>query len=85
MTYKQKKYAGFDFIEVGHFYESNDSHDVRWNGKNISINLCIKLIDPSICKIGESAYLILVEDDVMYAGEYSYNFEDRWLKKEKYV
>ncbi len=76
--------AGFEFIKVGEFYEDEDAIEAKVNGIKSSFNLCIKFIDNNIRKVGESAYVVMVGDDIVYVGEYSFNFQDRWLRQEKY-
>jgi hypothetical protein len=77
--------AGFKFIEVGIFYVSDEPLEAKYNGKNTLASVCIKLRHDTFKKVGESAYILFVDEDLVYVGEYSYNLEDRWLKKGKYV
>ncbi len=72
---------GFDFVKIGEFYENKEPLITR-NKK--PYNLCINLIDDGFAKLGESAYVVLVEDEIRYVGEYVYNFKDRWLRQEIY-
>lgn len=80
-----KTISGFKFVKIGEFYKCDEPYQVKFEGKEISIDLSIKLISDMFKQSDESAYLIFVNDNLVYVGEYSYNFEDRWLRKSKYV
>ena len=74
----------FEFIKVGSFCLSKTHLKYKYNSQQAETNLCIKLLYEGIQKLGESAYLIFVKNEPVYVGEYSYNFESRWLRKSKY-
>ena len=83
--FEEKKVAGFSFIKIGKFYNNEESIPVKYEGKNIDITLSLNLFNDEFKKIGESAYLIFSDNDLMYVGEYSFNLKDRWLRNGEYV
>ncbi|MEY8241892.1 MAG: hypothetical protein RPT25_16210 [Cycloclasticus sp.] len=80
-----KSVAGFDFIKTGTFYRASSSITRKYKGKDEALYLSLKLIDEDIKRVGESAYLLLVDDELVYVGEYSRNLANRWLVKGNYV
>ncbi len=86
MKFTYKNESGFNFVKVGEFYKSSESLTVTYKGKKYDIDLAINFIDEVFKNSDESAYLILINDtERVYVGEFSYNLEDRWLRKGKYV
>ena len=80
-----KEVLGFKFVKVGEFYLTDKPYPVTFDGKQDSIKVCIKLVDELFLNSDESAYLVYVEDEIFYVGEFSYSLKDRWLRRENYV
>ncbi len=81
-----KDVAEFRFMKIGNFYLNECTESVKYNGKKVELRLSMKLINENFKKLGESAYLLFVDDDqLMYVGEYSFNLNDRWLRNGDYV
>jgi hypothetical protein len=80
-----KEILGFKFVKVGDFQISENPHPVTFNGQKDQINVCLQLVDESFMKSDESAYLIYVEDKLVYVGEFSYSLKDRWLRTKNYI
>lgn len=76
-----KNIYGFDFLKVGYFYNNDKPLETR-NGEKY--HLCINFIDEQMPLLGESAYVVMVGDEIKYVGEYLYNLKDRWLRKDIY-
>lgn len=83
--FEEKKVAGFTFIRIGDFYHNETPIIVKYKGKETPITLSLKLFNDEFKKIGESAYLIFSDEELMYVGEYSFNLADRWLRNGEYV
>jgi len=85
VQFEEKKIAGFSFIKIGKFYNNKKPIFVKYEGKDTPITLSLYLINDEFKKIGESAYLIFSDNQLMYVGEYSFNLKDRWLRNGEYV
>ena len=69
------------FVKVGSFYIA----DEPWTGydKKHGYWKVISKFQPvhdAVLKADENVYLVIVNDDIVYVGEYIYNLEDRWFK-----
>lgn len=76
-----KNVIGFEFVEVGEFYINEKPLNVTYDGKPDIVSVSLKLVNDEIKKVGESAYLVYVDDELAYVGEYLYNLENRWIKR----
>ena len=81
----------FTFNHVGDFYrnEIRSKKQYSWGDKNNKqkghLYTCINLFDDDFDKATELAYLVTVDEEVMYVGEFSNSFRDRWLITENYI
>ena len=92
---KQKlNVAGFDFIKLGHAYlcerallpkGKNAGKPLIYNKKELDWRVALKFDDERFRQVGESAYLVTLNGDVVYVGEYSNTFESRWLRDGQYI
>lgn len=80
-----KNIAGFQFMKIGKFYNNEIPLEAKYQGENILHYLSLELENDDMKKLEESAYLIYSEDELKYVGEYSFNLQDRWLRKGTYV
>ena len=85
MELNYREVMGFKFVKVGEFYLSDKPYPVTFNGKADCIKVCIEFVDDLFMKSDESAYLVYVDDELHYVGDFSYNLEDRWLRRHNYV
>ena len=74
--------GNFEFIKIG----TATRNKPPLKAKNISddYRLFLELIDNKFLEAGQSVYLILDEQDIIYVGYYSTSFKDRWWKKDGY-
>ena len=82
---KTKTLCSFEFVKVGSFSVTESTLTRKHNGKDEELSLLLNLVDQRIRSIGESAYLLYADDELMYVGEYSRNLADRWLVNTNYV
>lgn len=75
-----KTIVDFEFVKVGHFYINENPIEVTYENKPIALSVSLQLLHDDFRKADESAYLIYVEDKLVYVGEYSYNLSHRWLR-----
>jgi hypothetical protein len=80
-----KNICGFEFVKIGKFYLNESPLPVRYDGEDDHVNVSLRLIDDLFKKADESAYVIFSDNTLVYVGEFSYNFQDRWLRKDNYV
>ena len=80
-----KNICGFEFVKIGEFYLHESPLPVRYAGKDDFVNVSLELIDQLFKKADESAYVILSDNALAYVGEFSYNFQDRWLRRDNYI
>ena len=73
--------CGFKFVKIGRFKLHEVPPTVRFAGKQDQINVAIELFYDLFRQADESAYVIFADETLVYVGEYSYNFQDRWLRK----
>jgi hypothetical protein len=85
MNFEYKNVNGFEFVKVGNFYINNQPLEITYKGKKDKVSISLGLINEQFKNADESAYLICSEDELVYVGEFSYNLEDRWLRKKVYV
>jgi len=86
-----KDINGFIFNHVGDFY-INSVRSVKkytwWEKKDKKrehLSTCIQLFDDNSDKVKELVYLVTVDGNVMYVGDFSNSFRARWLKTENYT
>ncbi len=77
------EFCNYKFIKVGRFSISDKPLNVTYNGKQDSVSVELKLDHDEYRDIGESVYLVLVNDAVKYVGEYSKSLSNRWIKRRK--
>jgi hypothetical protein len=85
MNFEYKNVNGFEFVKVGNFYINNQPLEITYKGKKDKVSISLGLINEQFKNADESAYLICSEDELVYVGEFSYNLEDRWLRKKVYL
>lgn len=82
---------GFTFNHVGDFHINSTKSAKKYTwGKTgekrcEQLVTCIRLFEDSLKKMKELAYLVTVDGEPMYVGEFSNSFENRWLKVDNYV
>lgn len=78
--------CGFEFQLAGEFFKNDvASKPYKWKGKPIPITTCLKFVEQSFDAVTETAYLVTVDDLIMYVGEFSKTLRDRWLVTENYI
>lgn len=87
---KTKDFFDFTFIHAGNFFinKIKSPKKYKWGDKNNThdhISTCIEFSLEKLDKKTEQAYIITVEGIVVYAGEFSNSFRDRWLKIDNYI
>lgn len=76
-----KNIEDYEFIKIGQAKLSE--RPIKAKGTSGDYRLIINLIDEKFLHAEQSAYLVYVEDELIYAGYYSGSFQDRWLRKQK--
>lgn len=77
--------AGFEFVKLGDAYLSDKFVELTYNKKKQLWNVALKPVDERFLRAEESVYLVFVDETVVYVGEYSKTFRDRWLTKGCYI
>lgn len=74
--------GNFEFIRIG----TATREKPALKAKNISddYSLFLELEHEKFLEAGQSVYLILDEEDIVYVGYYSTSFKDRWWQKNGY-
>jgi hypothetical protein len=75
-----KNIEDYEFIKIGQAKLSD--MPIVAKGTSGDYRLIINLIDEKFLHAEQSAYLVYVEDELIYAGYYSGSFQDRWLRKQ---
>jgi hypothetical protein len=76
--------AGFDFIKIGTAERCGTGVKVKQRKKEYQWHLALNLIHDDFADAEQSTYLVYVEDELVYVGEYTSSFAERWLKQRKY-
>ncbi len=76
--------SGFDFVKIGTAEICEQGVIVKQRGGEYLWNLSLNLINDDFADAEQSAYVVYVESELVYAGQYSKSFADRWLKQRKY-
>ena len=71
------KVSGFDFVKVGEFRFSEKPYQFKNWTSDLMLNLC----DPIYEKADETTYLLIIDEKIMYVGEFTYNLKSRWISK----
>jgi len=80
---EKKQVCGFDFVKIGEAYLCNEPLKAKFDGKKLeNYKLALKLINNDLLNAEQSAYLVYVEDKLMYVGYYSGSFKARWLREQ---
>lgn len=75
-----KEYFGFQFTKIGFAVLSDIKTDVKYRGEMIKDwDVVIEFLYPGCELAGQSTYLVFVDDQLKYAGEYSGTFQERWI------
>ena len=89
---KTKKIQGFTFQYAGDFYINpvKSLKKYKWDDeKKIQqcdhITTCIRFAEDGLDKKEELVYLITVDDILVYVGDFSNSFRERWLKVDNYI
>ena len=77
------EFSGHRFIKVGEFVKSENPLQIKFDGHDAIISVELALYREEFKKIGESVYMITMNTEPVYVGEYSGTLEDRWLKTRK--
>lgn len=72
-----RKVSGFDFLKAGDFSFA----DTPYKFKRWESNLILNLYDERYRNADETAYIVTSNEVILYAGEYTYNLQERWLSK----
>lgn len=90
----RKSLLGFEFVKLGHAYLCEEplkpkgkkaGEPLMYQGKQLDWRVALKLEDERFLRVGESAYLVTLNDELVYVGEYSKTFESRWLRDGRYI
>ena len=89
---KTKIIEGFTFKYVGDFFINpvKSSKRYKWtdeqkNERCEHITTCIRFVENDLDKQKEVAYIVTVDDKLVYVGEFSNSFRYRWLKVDNYI
>lgn len=87
---KTKEFCGFTFIHAGDFYINTikSPKKYKWGDVNNTydhITTCIRFSEENLPDKVEQAYIITVDNEVVYVGEFSNSLRDRWLKTDNYI
>jgi hypothetical protein len=74
-----KKCLGFDFVKAGDFYLADEPRTGSDKNGPWEVYASLELFDKRYRKADETVYFVTADYEIMYVGEYTYNFEDRWL------
>jgi len=77
------KVSGFDFIKVGKAIHCDKGIQTTYKGKPLHWHLALDLIHEDFADAEQSTYLVYVDNELVYVGEYSSSFEKRWLKRRR--
>jgi hypothetical protein len=77
------KFCDYEFIHVGKFVRTKKPLKVKFDGKQDQVTVELEFVNERVKEISESVYLVTVNSEVKYVGEYSKTLGDRWLKREK--
>jgi hypothetical protein len=69
--------SGFEFVKAGRFVSTDIPYRFKW----WSSFLKIEFFDERYERADETAYLLAAGDNILYAGEFTYNLRDRWLSR----
>lgn len=78
-------FLDYKFVEIGEFKISKIPLEVIYGGKADKVTVELELYSDKYKQIGESVYLIVLDGEPHYVGEYSKNLDSRWFKKENYI
>lgn len=71
---------GFEFVKIGIILQTETKTDVRYREQTaLDWDIVVEFIYPGCEKASQSTYLMFVDDELKYAGQYSGVFSDRWL------
>jgi hypothetical protein len=82
---------GFTFNHVGDFYINpiKSAKKYTWGEKGDKqcdhLSTCISLFEDFSDETKELVYLVTVDEEVSFVGEFSNSFRDRWLKTDNYI
>ena len=77
-----KAYFGFKFAKVAVADLTTTTTDIKYNGEvTKDWDLVLEFIYPDGEFADQSTYLVFVDDQLKYVGQYSGIFADRWLLK----
>jgi len=83
---------GFIFKHVGDFFINpvKSPKKYKWtddqkNEQCDHITTCIRFVENDLDRQKELAYIVMVDDKLVYVGEFSNSFRDRWLKIDNYI
>jgi len=84
---KQMEIHGFKFYLCGRFYNNSlpSKRSYKWDGETKPLYTSIEFIDSNTDSKEELAYIVTVNNEAKYVGEFSKTLRDRWLKTECYT
>jgi len=76
----KKTFFGFHFVKVAKISLTETKTDVRYGEQTaFDWDVVVEFIYPGCEQASQSTYLVFVDDELKYAGQYSGVFSDRWL------
>lgn len=91
MTETSIELQGFIFDLAGRFFINpiKSIRKYKWQENKVDryehISTCIEFIEEGTDQRQELAYIITVDDEIKYVGEYSKTLRLRWLKVDNYI
>lgn len=76
---------GFTFVKLGEAYLSDTPLKAVHKGKAFDWFVSLKPVDERLLDAEESTYAVYFDDELVYIGEYSTTFSERWLRNKKYL
>lgn len=81
----KKTINDFEFVKLGDIYLSDIPLKATHKGNSFDWFVSLKPTDDRLLDAEESAYAVYFDDELVYIGEYSSTFSDRWLRGKKYL
>jgi len=76
---------GFEFVILGDVYLCDTPLKATHKGNSFDWFVSLKPTNVKLLDAEESAYVVFFDDELVYIGEYSTTFSDRWLRNKKYL
>lgn len=85
ITRPTMQYSGFKFVEIGEFFLSDAPLDVTYRGQQDRITIELRLHKDEYKYASENVYIVSMNGEAVYVGEYSGTLAKRWLRRGKYI